>query len=141
MISTGTAIAPCVSMLRTHRDAPPWRRAVVMNGVRVARDLGYRAELAAQAARDTRLVYLPMATREPADSGWEGLRIRVTDAMAPDRFRALAGFDLDPGATHVYVSGNPNMIGEVEPLLVARGFHKHTPRHPGNLHLEKYWAD
>ncbi|HXV14517.1 MAG TPA: ferredoxin--NADP reductase [Candidatus Krumholzibacteria bacterium] len=141
LVATGTGVAPYVSMVRTHQNAPPWRRAVIINGVRVAADLGFRGELEQAAAREPRLVYLPATTREPADSAWTGLRGRVGDLLEPGRFRALAGFDLDPGRCHVYVCGNPSMIEDLERLLTARGFKKHTPRHPGTLHLEKYWTE
>ncbi len=141
LVATGTAVAPYVSMLRTHQGEPPWRRVVIVNGVRVAADVGFREELERAAARDARVVYLPMATREPPGSPWTGLRGRVGDVLAPERFHSLAGFALDPRECHAYVAGNPAMIEDVERVLSARGFKKHTPRHPGTLHLEKYWSD
>lgn len=140
LVSTGTAIAPCVSMYRTFRDNPPWRRIIIMNGVRHARDLGYREELETAARSDPKLVYLPAVTREPADA-WDGLRGRVGEFLDPARFHALSRVDLSPETAHVYLAGNPEMIEALEADLTKRGFHKHTPRHPGNLHLEKYWTD
>jgi len=140
LVSTGTAIAPCVSMVRTFRDDPPWRRVVIINGVRIAADLGYRAELEAAARHDPRLLYLPTVTREPAGS-WTGLHGRVGELLEPQRYRRLAGADLVPGDCHVYLCGNPSMIEELEATLSARGFRKHTRHHPGDLHLEKYWTD
>ena len=140
LVSTGTAIAPCVSMYRTFRDDPPWRRIIIMNGVRYARDLGYRDELEAAARSDTRLLYLPAVTRETAGT-WSGLRGRVGEFLEPSQFHSLTGADLAPEQCHVYLCGNPEMIEAQEAALTGRGFHKHTPRHPGNLHLEKYWTD
>lgn len=141
LVSTGTAIAPCVSMLRTHGADPPWRRVVVINGVRYAADLGYQDELEARAANDPSVVYLPMVTREPPDSDWRGMRGRVPEALEPERYRALVGAPLDPAHCHVYLAGNPAMIEELEVALTARGFRNHTRRHAGNLHMEKYWTD
>lgn len=141
LVSTGTAIAPFVSMVRTFRDSPPWRRVVVMNAVRESADLGFRDELEGIAARDPRVIYLPMVTREPAHSPWSGLRGRVTEALEAERYEALVGAPLDPAQCHVYLCGNPEMIQGLEASLTARGFHKHTRLHPGNLHLEKYWAE
>ena len=141
LVATGTAVAPFVSMYRTFGADPPWRRIVVMNGVRMAADLGYRAELEAAARRDPRLLYLPVATREPAGSSWRGLRGRVGELLEPSRYCALVGSTLEPGECHVYLCGNPAMIEELEAVLVARGFRKHTRHHPGDLHLEKYWTD
>ncbi|HEU4929925.1 MAG TPA: ferredoxin--NADP reductase [Candidatus Krumholzibacteria bacterium] len=141
LVSTGTAVAPYVSMYRTYLDDPPWDRIVIINGVRFVADLGFREELDAAAARDSRLVYIPTTTREPSGSPWIGLRGRVNDVMEPQQFRTLAGFDLVPSQCHVYICGNPSMIEDVEAMVVARGFKKHTPGHPGTLHMEKYWTD
>jgi len=141
LVSTGTGVAPYVSMYRTYRDDPPWNRVVIVNGVRLSADLGFREELETAAARDSRLVYLPTTTREPSVSPWMGLRGRVNDVLVPERMRALAGFELDPAQCHVYICGNPSMIEDVEATVVALGFKKHTPRHPGTLHMEKYWTD
>jgi ferredoxin--NADP+ reductase len=141
LVSTGTAIAPCVSMMRTFRDAPPWRRVVVINGVRKIADLGYRTELEAAARRDPGLLYLPTVTREPVGPAWTGLRGRVGELLEPARYRQLTGSNLAPGECHVYLCGNPTMIEELEAVLRARGFRKHTRFHPGDLHLEKYWTD
>ena len=140
LVSTGTAIAPFVSMYRTFRDDPPWRRIIIMNGVRYGRDLGYREELEAAARTDARLLYLPSVTREDPQT-WSGVRGRVNELLDPVRFQSLTGSALSPDECHVYLAGNPDMIEFMEADLSARGFHKHTPRHPGNLHLEKYWTD
>lgn len=141
LVSTGTAVAPYVSMVRTCGAQPLWRRALLVNGVRHATDFGYRAELEAYAARHPEFRYLPMATREPAGSAWRGARGRVGDALTEPDFAARAGFDLDPRTCHVFLCGNPAMIEELEPVLRARGFGKHTRKRAGNLHLEKYWTD
>lgn len=141
LVSTGTGVAPFVSMYRTFRDDPPWRRIIIMNGVRLSRDLGYRDELESAARAHPRLLYLPSTTREPTDSGWAGLRGRVTDFMEPERFELLTGAPLSPESCHVYLCGNPEMIESLEQSLATRGFRKHTRLHPGNLHLEKYWTD
>jgi ferredoxin--NADP+ reductase len=140
MVSTGTAIAPCVSMYRTFHENPPWRRIVIMNGARLAEDLGYRTELEAAARSDASLLYLPTVTREPSAS-WTGLRGRVSDLLESERFRQLTGAPLVPGECHAYLCGNPTMIEQLEAVLRSRGFRKHTRYHPGDLHLEKYWTD
>jgi ferredoxin--NADP+ reductase len=140
LVATGTGVAPFVSMYRTFRDRPPWRRIVIMNGVRHARDLGYRDELEQAARDDPRLLYLPAVTRE-TDPAWAGLRGRVGEFMEPARYQSLVGAPLSPDECHVYLCGNPEMIESLEGVLAARGFRKHTRLTRGNLHLEKYWTD
>ncbi|MBK8916094.1 MAG: ferredoxin--NADP reductase [Phycisphaerales bacterium] len=138
-VSTGTGIAPFVAMLYEHLDQPRWNRYVLLNGCRLASDLGYRAELEALARREPRFVYLPSVTREPADSPWTGLRGRIPAQLEADRFRELAGFDLDPARCHVLLCGNPDMINDVQKSLEARGFVTATKTSPGNVHYERYW--
>ncbi len=139
MVSTGTGLAPFVSMYRTHRSNPLWRRFICINGVRHARDLGFREELEAAAKEDPALIYLPMCTRESEGSGWEGLRGRVTSALEPGAYREITGYDLTPEDCHVFLCGNPAMIEQCETELTDRGFRLHSRRNPGTLHLEKYW--
>jgi len=139
MISSGTGIAPFMSMLRTDHGTGRWRRVVVINGTRQAEDLGYREELEQLAREDSGLVYVPVLSREPQESAWAGLRGRVQVALEPATFERLAGIPLDPGAAHVLLCGNPAMIDDVQALLEARGFQQHTKISAGNIHLERYW--
>ncbi len=139
MVSTGTGIAPFMSMLRTYRGQNRWRRFVLINGVRLAQDLGYADELEALCRTDPTVVYLPMVTREPEESDWRGLRGRVQGVLEPSRYAELVGAPLDPAQCHVFLCGNPAMIDGVEPMLHGLGFKTHSPREPGNLHFERYW--
>lgn len=139
MVATGTGVAPFVSMIRTRRNDPPWRRVILINGVRYARDLGYRAELEGIARSDPRLVYVPIASREPENGGWAGLRGRVQQVLDSRMFNDLVGSMLAPNECHVMLCGNPAMITKVSALLEQRGFRTHSAHSPGNLHYERYW--
>ena len=140
MVGTGTGLAPFRSMYLTYRDRSRWDKFVMLDGCRLARDLGYREDLEGFARADPNFVYLPTVTREPGDSEYEGHRGRVTDLLTPDGFAAAAGFELDPATCHVFLCGNPQMIDQVEADLVDRGFVVQDRKHPdGNLHFERYW--
>ncbi len=138
-VSTGTGLAPFISMLRTYYGKGRWERVAILNGCRFVRDLGYHDELWHLQARDARVVYHPIVTREPADSKWRGLRGRVQAILAEDSFEGLVGWPLDPQECHVFLCGNPQMVDECEQELLERGFQLHKRREPGNLHLERYW--
>lgn len=148
MVATGTGIAPYVSMLRTYAEAPPWRQAVVINGVRYAADLAYREELEALAAAHDHIVYIPITSREPeapphqplaGRKHWTGLRGRVQQVLEPHAYEALVGASLNPCDCQVMLCGNPDMIVSVQRMLEERGFHVHSPAQPGNIHYERYW--
>jgi ferredoxin--NADP+ reductase len=139
MVATGTGVAPFVSMLRTYADRPPWRRVVLINGVRYAADLSYRAELESLGRTYANIHYIPIVSREPEYPAWEGLRGRVQKVLEPDVYRSLIGRPLDPYLCHVMLCGNPAMIVSVQSDLEHRGFHTHSPAQPENIHFERYW--
>lgn len=141
MVATGTGIAPFISMLRTYADAPRWRRAVVINGVRYAADLAYRSELEALVRDHSHIVYIPIVSREPTGpaAAWTGLRGRVQQVLDPHAYRSHVGAVLAPRDCHVMLCGNPEMIMSVQRMLEEQGFHVHSPAQPGNIHFERYW--
>jgi len=130
LVSTGTGIAPYMSMLRTPEVWTPERRIVVVHGVRYARDLGYREELEAVCARDPRLSYHPVVSRDAEFGGHRGHVQHLFEGGA---------LPLNPARDHVFLCGNPAMIDGMETLLTGRGYTVHSRKQPGNLHLEKYW--
>lgn len=139
LVSTGTGLAPYMSMLRTYRGQSRWRRCVVIHGVRIAQDLGYRQELETLAAQDPTVIYLPTVTREPQDSPWRGQRGRIQALLEPETYRELVGAPLDPQQCHVFLCGNPEMIKATEELLTPRGFTVASKTQPGTIHYERYW--
>jgi ferredoxin--NADP+ reductase len=97
------------------------RETVVLNGVSHVSDLGYRAELEAL-ERDGAypLRYVPTISRptEPRNAGWSGRWGRVEDVVAD----VCSDLGLQPDETVVYICGNPDMILNVERVLMDRGF-------------------
>ncbi len=138
-VSTGTGIAPFMSMLRTYRNTGRWRRFVMVHGVRYERDLGYRAELEQTAAEDDSFYYIPVCSREPDESAWTGERGRVNAVLEGERFKRLTGFEPTPEQSDLFLCGNPAMINEVEQMFIKRGFTTTTKKAVGNIHFERYW--
>ncbi|MBL8856955.1 MAG: ferredoxin--NADP reductase [Planctomycetes bacterium] len=139
-VATGTGIAPFVSMLRAYGGNPlRFRHFVVVHGARKRSDLAYHEELTAAARADRRVSYIPILSREPAGSGWIGLRGRVQTALQPACFLSRTGFALNPSSASVFLCGNPAMIDEMRTELASSGFTTDTPKHPGNVHFERYW--
>lgn len=138
LVSTGTGLAPYVSMLRTYRGTDRWKKAVVLHGVRRADDLGYRAELEQLSREDPTVVYAPLVSRE---AGWGGREGRVSAMLEERVFQELAGCELCATDCHVFLCGNPDMIKEIQGSLTQRGFQEYSERKcpTGNIHLERYW--
>jgi ferredoxin--NADP+ reductase len=120
-ISTGTGIAPFVSMIRETLAQGRPRRTVLLNGCSYADELGYRPYLEDLEARSAYpLTYVPTISRpdDPRNAGWTGKVGRV-EQVVMDVCREQ---NLRPDRTVVYICGNPDMILNAEGLLMHRGF-------------------
>jgi len=120
-VSTGTGIAPFLSMIRetVFRGRP--RRTVLINGCSFADELGYRSELETwQADPGYRLSYEPTISRmaDPRNAAWTGRTGRAEQVV----WDVCREHGLKPERTVVYICGNPEMILNVERVLMDRGF-------------------
>ena len=138
-LSTGTGLAPYMSMLRTHLLCGGDRKFGVLHGARVSWDLGYRAELESLDRLCGNFTYIPAITRPEEDPSFQGATGRLQTHLESDILVKKAGLHLDPERTHVFVCGNPGMIEASSAWLTEHGFQADAPRAPGNLHTEKYW--
>lgn len=146
--ATGTGEAPhnamVIELLRKGHYGP----IVSAVSVRQTADLGYLKEHEALTKRYGNYHYLPMPTREP------DVPKRYIQDLIVDGDLASIGVDLDPESTHVFLCGNPAMIGIPETdnsntvfpepvgvveLLTERGFTLTRRKQPGNIHVEEYW--
>jgi len=120
-VSTGTGIAPFMAMIRQTQLARKPRETVVLHGVSFEEELGYRDVLEAMERDATYpLRYVPTVSRprDPRNAGWVGRGGRAEAVVADvcDDLRLAAG------RTVVYICGNPEMILNVEGVLIGRGF-------------------
>ena len=131
LVSTGTGLAPFISMLRTSSTWSPTRNIVVVHGVRFPEDLAYRRELEGYARDHKNFTYIPVVSRAGPD--WTGRRGHAQKLFTE------GVLELSPTTDHVFLCGNPAMIEETQALLESKGYTAHSKKHPGTLHLEKYW--
>jgi ferredoxin--NADP+ reductase len=120
-VSTGTGIAPFISMIRQSMLEGRPRKTVILNGVSFADELGYVPELEAYEREGTYpLHYVATVSRpgDPRNAGWDGRTGRV-EGIVTDVCRE---FGLRADRTVVYICGNPEMILNVERELMMRGF-------------------
>jgi ferredoxin--NADP+ reductase len=120
-VSTGTGIAPFISMIRDTVARHHVRRTVLLNGCSFADELGYRAELEAWEQDPAyRLRYVPTISRpnDPRNAGWAGHVGRAEQVIET----VCREHGLRADRTVVYICGNPEMILNVERVLMHRGF-------------------
>jgi len=154
-LATGTGEAPHNYMLWELLRRGHQGRIVSACCVRFKRDLGYlptHEHLMAQFANYT---YLSLTTREAIG---DGRKVYIQDLIGSGQLEQQLGVPLDPATTHVYLCGNPKMIGIPEidretgaktypqplgvvEILEGRGFRLDDARAKarGNIHFEKYW--
>jgi ferredoxin--NADP+ reductase len=123
--------------------------------VRYRKDLGYLKTQEELSRRYSNYKYLPLTTRE-ADTLKH--KVYIQDLLTSGQMEELLGDALDPARTHVFLCGNPKMIGVpikdketgerkypeptgVIEILEKRGFQtdNHAAKFAGNIHFEEYW--
>ena len=131
LISTGTGLAPFLSILRTQAPWQRFKNVVLVHAVRYAKELTY-----GEVIRGTKARYVSFVSREPAPGSLAG---RIPAAIADGRLEKAAGFALKPDTSHVMLCGNPQMLKDVAAVLAARGMRKHRRRAPGHITVESFW--
>lgn len=156
-VATGTGEAPHNAMLAELLASGSRQPIASVTCVRYWIDLGYLEAHRELQRRFANYRYLTLTTREPENLdryavGYVGKR-HLQDYFVSGEFERAAGLRLDPSRTHVYLCGNPEMVGLPgagdgadnlkKPGMVAvlqqRGFVLDSPDRPGNLHCERYW--
>jgi ferredoxin--NADP+ reductase len=132
LLSTGTGIAPFLSMLRTDVPWKRFRNIVLVHAVRHARELVYQEVIRGMHA----LKYVTFVSREAHPGALTG---RIPQAIADGRLEAAAGLALAPEASQVLLCGNPDMLKDGIAVLAARGMRKHRRRAPGQITAERFW--
>lgn len=138
-VSTGTGLAPYVSMVRTHLIKYPKRQFVIIHGARYSWDLGYRDELTTLSRVCPNLIYLPMISHPDTDTTWSGLTGRVQSVLETDIIERKTELTVTPENFNLFLCGNPAMIDSVIERMEKRGFVKGDRKNPGTIHVEEYW--
>ena len=154
LLSTGTGEAPHNAIVWELLRRGHQGRILNACCVRYAKDLGYSGIHSTIMERHENYSYLGLTTREPGAVRKVYLQDLVSSGELEDNLRA----DLDPANTHVFLCGNPKMIGVpvknketgireypssigLIELLERRGFLVDQPavKIKGNIHFEEYW--
>ena len=127
LLSTGTGLAPFMSIIRDPETYERFEKVVLIHGVRWVSELAY-ADLITQQLPDDeflgemvrdKLVYYPTVTREPFRN--QG---RLTEVIESGRLFADTGLPpLDPALDRAMICGSAAMLKDTSAMLDARGFH------------------
>ncbi len=129
-VSSGTGLAPFISMIETLRGRGQPREVSVLHGVSYDYDLAWREELTElETSGSFPLRYVGTVSRPQSCPDWTGCTGRV-EAIVGDQ---LAEQEMTPENTTIYLCGNPDMITAVEEAAETRGFP------PEQVRKELYW--
>lgn len=145
LLSTGTGLAPFMSIVRDPETYERFAQIVLVHGVRSVDELAYHDLLAEHLPSHeflgdmvaSQLLYYPTVTREEyRNTG------RIPDLMASGRLFADLGLPpLDRADDRVMICGSPAMLRDLKAGLEARGFREGNTSTPGDFVIERAFAD
>ena len=126
MFSSGTGLAPFLSLIHDPETYERFENVVLVHGVRFINELAYaelietrlpQHEYLGEMVKE-RLIYYPTVTREAFRN--EG---RITSLIETGKLCSDIGLpQLNPETDRAMICGSPGMLGDISKLLDARGF-------------------
>ena len=137
LVATGTGLAPYIAMLRQEEIWTRYQNVILVHGVRYPSDLAYLDELQQiehwYANRFHSIAVVSRAEFPGAIGG------RITTAIEDGILEERVGHCIGPSNSVVMMCGNPQMLDDVEGILIARGMRRHKNNNPGHVIVERYW--
>jgi len=146
LLSTGTGLAPFMSIIKDPEIYDRYEKIVLVHGVRWVSELAYedfitqelpQNEFFGELVRD-KLIYYPTVTREPYRN--QG---RLTDLIRSGKLAADIGLpQLNPESDRALLCGSPSMLTDTAEMLENLGFTE-SPRmgEPGHFAIERAFVE
>lgn len=145
LLSTGTGLAPFMSVIRDPETYEKFEQVILVHGVRHVDELAYhdlmvdhlpQHEFLGEMVRQ-KLLYYPTVTREPYKHMG-----RVTDLIENGKlFADLELPPLDRVHDRVMICGSPAMLNDLKHMLEKRGFIEGNTTTPGDFVIERAFAE
>lgn len=145
MLSTGTGMAPFMSVLRDPDTYNKFEQVILVHGVRQVDELAYRDLLTKQLPEHEFLgemvkeqfKYYPTVTRESFEN--QG---RITDLIESGKLCTDLGFPaLNPAEDRIMICGSPGLLKDLRHMLEERGFAEGNTTKPGDFVVERAFAE
>ncbi|MFG1209582.1 ferredoxin--NADP reductase [Xanthobacter flavus] len=145
LLSTGTGLAPFLSVVKDPEAYDRFEKVILIHGTRTVAELAYDAYLTKTLPNDeilgeevkAKLVYYPTVTREPFRN--QG---RITDLITSGKLVADLGLPvMSPEEDRLMLCGSPQMLKDVVDLLESRGFAEGSQSAPGHYVIEKAFVE
>jgi len=145
MLSTGTGLAPFMSIIRDPATYEQFEQVVLVHGVRQVNELAYHDYITQDLPAHEflgemvteQLRYYPTVTREPYRNMG-----RVTDLLESGKLTADMNLPaLNPAEDRVMICGSPGMLKDLKQMLETRGFSEGNTSRPGDFVIERAFAE
>jgi len=145
LLSTGTGLAPFMSIVRDPDTYEKFEQIVLVHGVRQVDELAYHDLLTEHLPAHevlgnlvtSQLRYYPTVTRESYRTMG-----RVTELMETGKlFEDLQLPPLDPALDRVMICGSPGMLRDLKHKLERTGFKEGNTSTPGDFVIERAFAE
>ena len=144
MLSTGTGLAPFMSIIRDPATYEQFEQVVLVHGVRQVNELAYHDYITKDLPAHEflgemiagQLLYYPTVTREPYRNMG-----RVTDLLDSGKLTADMNLPaLNPAEDRVMICGSPGMLKDLKHMLETRGFSEGNTSRPSDFVIERAFA-
>ena len=146
LFSTGTGLAPFMSIIKDPETYERFNKVILVHGVRLVSKLAYADYITKELPQNEyfgdmvreKLIYYPTVTREPFRN-----RGRLTELIDSGKlFKDIGLPPLDPARDRAMVCGSPSMLADTTARLDKLGF-KISPRigEPGDYVIERAFVE
>ena len=145
MLSTGTGVAPFLSLIRDPETYEKFEEVILVHGVRDVKELAYHDYITQELPQHEflgemvtkQLKYYPTVTREPFKN--QG---RVTTVIENGQLARDLGLPaLNPAEDRVMICGSPEMLRDLKHMMEERGFNEGNTTKPGDFVIERAFAE
>ena len=145
MLSTGTGMAPFMSIIRDPETYERFEQVILVHGVRNKDELAYHDLVTEHLPAheflgemvSSKLRYYPTVTRE----AYKNMG-RVTELMENGKlFKDIGVPALDAEFDRVMICGSPGMLRDLKHMLEGRGFKEGNTSTPGAFVIERAFAE
>jgi len=145
LISTGTGLAPFMSIIRDPEVYEQFEKIILVHGVRYKSELAYQEFISKELKNNeyfgeqvkTQLLYYPTVTREDfANTG------RITTLLENGKLsKDLALPNLSTANDRFMICGSPSMLKDTCKLLEQKGFQESRHGHQGHFVIERAFVE
>ncbi len=141
LLSTGTGMAPFLSIIRDPETYEKFEEVILIHGVREVKELAYHDYITQELPQheflgemvSQQLKYYPTVTREPFKNQGRVTTLLETGKIAEDLGIPL----LNAAEDRVMICGSPEMLRDLKQMMEVRGFKEGNTTTPGDFVIER----